>query len=273
MTRVRVSMYRPDKKYHVLSIIIFLGSWHTALCQELKTLPFYDSIQAFDLSTLWRADSILNLEQVDDAILSDPVKLRFPEPLGFIGDNFQRFYIHFLSVAKSTSDPYTYFVTGKTRVENNISRFSGTISIRTANTYTDSTKPNYKQGYVVCHCLFYEDSTNKQINGHISGTLITDWLIINQHIYYDNVDGVADGYSNNQFTGRWKSYDRKWTKKCNWGDYRIPQSTELDMGAGEFSPGDKYLKYGWQTYRDADFQNDTVIKNKAVRIENEQWWR
>jgi hypothetical protein len=218
---------------------------------------FYDSIKYYDLSKLWRTDSVLNLELIDDTISSDPRKFAFPEPIGFIGSNYQRFYVHFLSVRKDKKNPYIYDVTGKTRVKNNICRFAGTMTIDTARYYIDTLVPQFQSGYVICKCIFYEDST-KSMSGCITGTIGTDWCIYHQQIYYDNVYGIADGYSNNQFTGVWQSYHSGFVKKCNWGDWRIPESKGLDIGAGEFSVIDEYVKNGWQSYHDANTYGDSV---------------
>lgn len=37
--------------------------------------------------------------------------------------------------------------------------------------------------------------------------------------------------------------------KCNWGDCRIPDSSDLDIGAGEFVPAEEYIDSGWQLLR------------------------
>ncbi|MBM0654943.1 hypothetical protein JMN11_14995 [Capnocytophaga genosp. AHN8471] len=37
-------------------------------------------------------------------------------------------------------------------------------------------------------------------------------------------------------------------KPCNWGLHRIPCSGDLDYGAAEFSPNEKYYPYGWKDY-------------------------
>src|SRR5690348_17215575 len=58
-------------------------------------------------------------------------------------------------------------------------------------------------------------------------------------------------FQNNQFEGTWTSYKTGNSKKCNCVDYRLPDSRGLDIGAGEFSPWDKYEEYGWQNYSQA----------------------
>ena len=38
------------------------------------------------------------------------------------------------------------------------------------------------------------------------------------------------------------------TRPCAWGHYRIPNSGDLDIGVGEFSPNPKYLSNGWGNF-------------------------
>lgn len=86
---------------------------------------------------------------------------------------------------------------------------------------------------------------------------------------------IADGYSNCQYEGTWTSYKTSKTKTCNWGDYRIPNSKDLDNGCGEFIPQEKYAKFGWQNYillftipYDDDYE-----KNPIYIEENREWWK
>src|SRR5262245_57367619 len=87
---------------------------------QTKSVDFYPSIKDYDLSKLWHSDS-LHIE-------GDGDKISFPEPLGYIGDSFQRFYIHYISVTKNKSNSYQYDVFGKTKVNDNICSFHGTIT-------------------------------------------------------------------------------------------------------------------------------------------------
>ncbi len=247
-------------------IILFLFIHSTIFSQTAKTKAFYASIKKYDLRKLWCADSFLVLDgdKIDnnDVIHSGPGMFSFPEPLGFIGNDYQRFYIHYLSVTKSKTNTYQYNVTGKTRVKNNICNFKGTITIKEAKLSTESYDSNYKQGYVSCIYNLYEDSS-LPYSGKLTGKLETDFMLDKRNkIYYDVIMLVADGYSNNQCTGTWKSYKTKTVKKCNWGDFRIPDSRELDGGAGEFMVNKQYLKNGWQSYME---RTDTT--------KEEQWWK
>jgi hypothetical protein len=83
----------------------------------------------------------------------------------------------------------------------------------------------------------------------------------------------ADGFKNNQFEGTWTNYRMTITKKCNWGDFRIPNSEKLDSGTGEFIPTETYLKYGWQSYRDMASGNSEDKKTiDAIKLEDTKWW-
>jgi len=260
-------------KYYIALLFNLLCYMHSS-AQHIGRGDFYDSAKYYDFSKIWHGDSILNLEYVDDTFGMDPKYFPFPEPLGFIGDNYQRFYIHFITVKKSKQNPYQYTVVGKTRVKGNICSLKGLITIDTACFDLDTTEPfvsaKLRKGYVICSCVFNENKSSKN-SGIITGSLGTDWCLYNGQICYDNIMGVADGYSNNEFKGKWKSYIGNTVKKCNWGEYRIPGCGDLDIGAGEFSPDDKYLKNGWQSYREQ--YDQTEAGRKANAIENAKWWR
>lgn len=89
---------------------------------------------------------------------SDRCAAALPEPPCYIGDNYHRFYSHFVSVDKSKTNPYQYIITGKTKVKRNVSRFSGIINILIAGPFKKQFGKKYKQGFVECFILFYEDS-------------------------------------------------------------------------------------------------------------------
>ena len=272
--------------------LIFIFSLLTSVkgySKSTDSTDFYSSIKNFDLSRLWRADSLISIElehsTIDSLIYYKTWTTKFPEPLGFIGNDYQRFKIHYLSVKKNQENPYQYLVTGKTKVKNNICNFSGTITIIKSKTCKDMITMimpktfkgchdlRYKEGVACCECDFFEDST-QQSSGIITGKLKTQfYLDSNENIFYDNLNDISDGFTNNQFIGTWKSYKTNITKKCNWGDYRIPDCGDLDEGAGEFSPYETYLKYGWQSYRTANWNSDSAGSKKAKLIENEQWWK
>ncbi len=259
-------------KCYIVLLLTLLCHVHSS-AQRTARGDFYDSVKYYDFSKLWHADSVLNLGYVDGTFGSYPKRFGFPSSLGFIGDNYQRFYIHFISVKKCKQNPFQYIVEGKTKVKDNICSFNGTITIDTACFEVDTTIPvsaGLRRGYIICACTFNENKSCKH-SGVITGSLATDWCLYHGQIWYDNIMGIADSYSNNEFRGKWKSYLGNIVKKCNWGDERIPDCGDLDVGTGDFSPNEKYLKNGWQSY--SEHFDESVAGKKANAIENEKWWK
>lgn len=223
-----------------------------------------DLIKTKDVSRLWIGDRI----NIDDT-----VTLERSEPLGFIGDNFQRFYIHFNSVIKNNKLNTEYLVYGKTRVKDNVCEFQGKIEITEAFTYYFTEISNLKQGYISGTYEFLENPSEKG-SGVLKGKFSTNFFIDSQgQVQYNALLFDADGYENNQFEGIWTSYTSGKIKKCNWGDYRIPNSADLDGGAGEFAPTLQYVKNGWENYQKAWFYDLTNSETKEARLrEEEKWW-
>ena len=195
---------------------------------------------------------------------------------GYIGDDFQRLRIAITSATKVPGQPDTYNVTGKSMVKNVIRPFSGTMKItKTSSSRAGELEDDYKAeqvkeaGYVFGEYHFAEDAKQTS-TGKFDRVFVTYWIVDkNGRFLYDEVMMGADGYLNNQFAGTWTSYRNKASKPASWGDSRIPVAGDLDIGAGEFSPDEKYLRNGWQGYRDA-----YVGQNKrALAEERRQWWR
>lgn len=179
------------------------------------------------------------------------------ESLGFIGEHYQRIRIKILSAVKDKNKLQTYIVNGKSAVDNEIKPFQGTFTIRQIKLLTDmrwGVDDEYKnkgikaQGVLIGEYKLYQDR-NLENSGFFEGLLSALWYITDAgEIKFDNIEFESDSYRNNQFVGTWTSYDRTKKIKSNWGDYRIPDSGNLDIGAGEFSPNKKYLKNGWESY-------------------------
>ncbi|CAM1357748.1 hypothetical protein [Tenacibaculum xiamenense] len=221
--------------------------------QEIKTTNFINEIRNYDIS------NVLTKER--------------PAPMGFIGGNYQRFYIHFVSVIKNSNNPLEYFVYGKSKVKNNICPFQGKITIKKCGTYIDPDFPDAKQGTIVGEYRFFEDP-NQRGSGTFKGNFSSDFMFDKKgQLAYNDIMFGADGFTNNEFEGTWVSYKTKSSKTCNWGDYRIPNSGDLDLGAGEFSPNPKYIANGWKNYQLAwSFNSDKASEEKARQKEKEKWW-
>ena len=218
------------------------------------SIPYFKQAISVDFSKLWYLDSIY---------YEDSKQYHYrPEPIGFIGNDYKRFQIHFNHVKKSESNPYEYAVNGKSKVKSNICNFNGLLKIM--NVYLlKSTGLPYTMGTIQGNYLFSEDPKTEG-SGLFKGNFITYWYYNKKkEIMYNALESAADGYCNNQFEGNWQSYKSTVSKRCNWGDFRVPDCGDLDVGAGEFGINGKYKNNGWN-----DFQgswNDTV---KHV-----EWWK
>lgn len=248
-------------------MLVFLGLtfYLQVPAQNAASLNFFNRVRDYDLAAVINPDSISDSE----------MKFKHYDPLGFIDTDYQRFYIHISSIVRSKTDPFNYIVKGKTKVKNNICNFDGTFRMIEAgpnNTnIDDATK--WLSGYIICSVLINENKREAE-SGSISGKLETDFVIDGKgNIQYDALNLVANGYSNNQFEGTWTSYTTGKTKKCNWGDGRIPDSGKLDVGAGQFVPNEKYLDRGWRDYfyMQIGFIDDPKRKAAAER-EEMKWW-
>lgn len=239
----------------------FTTKWFNRILNEqvLHKHDFKDSLSKHDFGTLW-------------------TRLDNSYTFGYIGEHFQRIRIKIISAKKDSINPNLYKIFGKSMVKNNICQFSGTIEITSIRVNKKNNQPIEedskknvikKQGVLLAKYYLSEDTTQLHA-GVFEGALTSLWWIDKSGlIRYDDIEIVADSYRNNQFVGTWMSYKNEIKKTCNWGDYRVPFSGDLDIGAGLFSPDDQYLKYGWQTYRDAYFSDN----EKARNFEAAKWWR
>lgn len=174
---------------------------------------------------------------------------------GIIGEEYQRILIKFTSIEKDLKNQNEYLVYGKTNVKGNICDFVGKITItkiqelKTQKLGVDDEYKNVgikNQGLLIANYDFFENK-NTNHSGQFIGTLQTKWYLDqNNNIKYDDIDINSDRYFNNTFVGIWKKYNSNIEKICNWGDYRVPNiKCEFDIGAGELSISNKYLKNGW----------------------------
>jgi hypothetical protein len=162
---------------------------------------------------------------------------------GFIGNDFQRIRIKIISIKKDAVCADVYRVYGKSMVKNNIDEFNGFITITTIsevkpmNYGVDDNLKNkgYKGEYVISGNYNFKENSNQPHSGVFKGSFHSKfYLDKNSDMHYDDIESYSDGYSNNTFVGTWVSYNKKQSKTCNWGDYRIPNSGGFDVGAVSF---------------------------------------
>lgn len=175
--------------------------------------------------------------------------------LGFIGTKKKRLTVSFEKIQLKEADPKCYVVEGHTTVLNTNSRkFKGEFNVMRHYVFLEPVDDDVDEsegneyGFSI---LKYSLSENQKLSstGVFSGDLMIVWHkdAKNQINYYLPYEGY-DSSRNFQFLGSWTSYRTNKSSLCCWGIYRIPCSGDLDIGAAEFSPNEKYLQYGWQSY-------------------------
>lgn len=160
-------------------------------CAQDNGTDFYGQIKTYDLSTILTADSIL----IEDRENSRD-KVRRAEILGFIGDNFQRLHIRFISIIQNPTNPYEYLAYGKTMVKENVCSFQGKITVKESRVTNSADIQAYRQGTIICDVVLYEDRKQPS-TGLFKGTLSTNFIIDDKGKFrYDALMFDADGFSN-----------------------------------------------------------------------------
>jgi len=178
------------------------------------------------------------------------------EFLGFIEPNYQRLTVYFNHVSKSS--PFVYLIKGATVVKGNRCDFSGSIKLTQIREYSSmhygvdgeyKNKGIIKHGVAIGTFRFEEDPSQKHV-GIFEGVMTVNWYLDRAgRIHYDDLESESDAYRNNQYVSIWTQYGSKKGKTANWGEFRIPFSGDLDIGAGEFSVNPKYIENGWSGFR------------------------
>lgn len=193
------------------------------------------------------------------------------EQNGVIGQNYQRIQFHIDKVTKSTRDPYTYLINGKSKVNKNICDFKGEIKLLSVFLCDSCDYSEYKDcGGLFANYTFFEDSSQNH-SGVFKG--VTECSIYldktTQAMKVDESSSGADGYWNRSFIGIWIDYKSNKEKKCIWGDYRLPFTFDFDCGDGEMHVNDKYVNNGWQTFGDGT--EYVAVGNDKFEIKD-KWW-
>lgn len=231
-----------------------------------------DEIRSTDLShQLFMPDTILIESDYDfeskEYILNEKAfEPRWFEPIGFRGNDCQRFYIYYDSVCHKGNGVYE--VVGRTRYRDTIRLFTGTLTLDSLRLNNEDYLPEYGEfGSLYGHYQYDEDEFSG--GGVLSGKMRIDFAKVNGRYYYDAFMLIADGYDNNQYEGVWSSNNLSRLEKCNWGDFWIPDSRGLESGVAEFIPRDSCLDRGWQVYTYGWSDYDSL---RALYQADEQWF-
>ena len=175
--------------------------------------------------------------------------------LGYIDSDFDRIRIYFTAISKDLINQDLYRVNGVSIVDNNKCDFGGTIIIEQVREYKsmhfggDQKYENagFKSQGILIGKYKFEENPQQNHSGLFEGIMTLNWYIDKFGIiHYDYIQWFSDRYRNNQYVGIWTGYNTEVEKICNWGEHRIPFSGDLDIGAGEFSPNQKYFSKGWE---------------------------
>lgn len=170
--------------------------------------------------------------------------------LGYVGADYHRLHINFDSVKKISRSKY--IVSGNYKIAGKTQSFNGEIQISEIRKYTnfnygvdDFMKGKINAQGIALATYFLKGEAEKF---QAKGRMLTRWYIDNdKKLLYDDISEDEDLYANNLFCGECEVGEVQ-TRPCAWGHYRIPNSGDLDIGAGEFSPNPKYLSNGWGNF-------------------------
>lgn len=262
----------------VLALIIIFFSCGTAYSQLAENKDFSgEERKNFETSQYFAADELL--EKINKHDISQILITRHHDNvLGYIGTNFRRLDIRYISIIKNAINPNEYYVYGKSRVSSNIVEFQGTLTLISAKKFTDQYFKDKTMGSLLGKYVLYENPNQKHV-GTFEGYFTSGWILdkASNELTYDETHLGADGFTNNSFVGTWTPYGTNNFKTCNWAEYRIPYSQRyqlgpndnaLDIGAGGFSPADEFDKSGWDTY----YTTGEMFLNK-IEPKPDIWWK
>lgn len=237
----------------LLIFICFFGILTNAQSKKCNLETVIESVKPYN--PFDNKFAVLLLSRIDTKEIDISSLLQKVDYLGFIGKNKKRLNINFHSI-KKTTDSKVYQVRGNTIVGKNNIDFQGVVNIDTIFSFSffsygvdDFFKGKVKdQGIILFKYQFKEDE-KLPFSGIFRGKGFIRWYINKAGDFlYDDIENDSDTYFNNAFIGTWTNYKTGKSQECNWGQHRIPCSGDLDIGAAEFMPNEKYRKYGWEDY-------------------------
>lgn len=211
-------------------------------------------IQDFPFGILKTQNSKYDYLENDFSLLIKP-KTEF---LGYIGSQFRQIKMEFVSVEKSINNSDTYEIKGFSIVGTNKCDFEGTLTIDQIREFENmhyGVDAEYRDSNIISQGILigrykYKENPEQSHVGIFEGIMTLWWYFdMDGKMKYDDIEKHSDSNKNNQYVGTWIEYEKSERKICNWGEYRIPFSGDLDIGAGEFSVNPKYYKYGWKNFK------------------------
>lgn len=182
----------------------------------------------------------------------------FPKQLlGAFGRNYYRIDLRVDTIEKKTDS--LYIIYGSTELKNNVQKFLGTIELVSVS--VDSTDiygqidSNEKYGILNGTYNFFE-TNGRDTSGIFNGKIKIGFHvnIEDGSVDFDLLDWMQSSYLNYEMIGFWNEYgkERKYKTYFSEGHMNI----DLDGGAGEFCPKQKYRKYGWDSFIKEYFEDN-----------------
>lgn len=228
-----------------------------------------------DVTELFAPQYIIGNSCESDTL--EKFKIDRSDLLGYIGPNFQRYSIYIDSVKQISTTRYSIYCRSK--------RFSKIcdLTLEATEAVRKSKKYQFQPHGIDIHVTL--DIHGIESNCNDSGEILgkAEWYLFkpeNGILFFSSNFGVetcSDGLSNLLFKGQWKNVNSNSNRKLRFGWARIPDSQNLDCGAGEFIPCSDADKYGWKNYR--EYYQKCVSPSRATSDEcsalkeQDAWWK
>lgn len=169
---------------------------------------------------------------------------------GIIDKDYRRLDMYFYPELERV-DSMTFALRGRSRVKENVCDFKGTVMIKKIE------KWRYDEFDVDIYSILaqyrFEEDVDQSGSGIFEGVFVAGACNENGVLRINTMFEDADGYSNRNFVGTWRSHSNPAIlKKCIWGDDRLPFVFDFDCGDGEFRVDEKYWSPEWESYHSQD---------------------
>lgn len=205
----------------------------------------------------------------------DSIRVSNEMLLGYVGNDFSRYFLHIDSVIQINSKEYD--IHAQTKHDNEICELDAVAKTTKVVSNNYSFKHNYGKNIETFFSLNGRE-TKCQKSYAIAGKLVLYLFEFSDgRIIFSSNNGLEscnDDYSNLQFKGT-ATLNSGETKKIRWGWARIPESDGLDCGAGEFFPCESIKDSNWIRYTDYYYactgEKMNTDKCKSI-MSTEKWW-
>lgn len=181
---------------------------------------------------------------------------------------YQRIQIHFERITRDSTDACIYHIIGADRLKGLVTPFEGRIQIdniieNVGNIY-ERNVPSSDRLIEFYASYKFTESVSKAGSGIFEGRLTIYMTMNEDNKLLDNMgEYMGDGFENFTYEGTWQNHNMGRIKQCTWGQGRLPNTKDFDVGAGGLFVNDKYRKNGWEM----DENNMNYLDNPK------KWWR